>query len=77
MVRGGFRSQKSVVPVVKCLWKAGRGSGSCSQASGVGVVRRLLQRLNQVVPILGIYRPQRAFTYTLEGHREDEKRKGC
>lgn len=67
--------QKCVLPVVKCLWKAGRGIGSCSQPSGVRVVRGLLQRLNQVVPILWIYRPQRAFTYALEGHKERRKEK--
>lgn len=34
------------------------------------MVRRLLQRLDQVVPILGIYGPQRAFAYALKDRRD-------
>lgn len=31
------------------------------------MIRRLLQRLDQVVSVLGIYGPQRAFAYALKG----------
>lgn len=63
----------SVLPVVKCLRQGGWGGGRCGQARRVGVVRRLLQRLDQVVPVFGIYGPQGAFAYALRGGEEEEQ----
>lgn len=54
------------LPVVKCLRQGGWGGGRGGQAGRVGVVRRLLQGLDQVVSVLRIYGPQGAFTYALK-----------
>lgn len=40
------------------------------------MVRRLLQGLDQVVPILRIYRPQRAFAYALKDIKGGVERGG-
>jgi len=39
------------------------------------MIRRLLQRLDQVVPILRIYGPQGAFAYALTERKEEGKKK--
>lgn len=52
--------------MVKCLRQGGWGGGRGSQPGRVGMVRRLLKCLDQVVPILRIYGPQRAFAYALK-----------
>lgn len=43
-------------------WRGRRGG----QAGRVGVVGRLLEGLDQVVPILRVYGPQGAFAYALK-----------
>lgn len=57
--------------MVKCLRQGGRGGGGGGQTGRVGVVRRLLQRLDQVVPIFWIYGPQRTFAYALKERKQD------
>ena len=52
--------------MVKCLRQGGWRGGGGGQAGRVGMVRRLLERLDQVVPVLWIYGPQRAFAYALQ-----------
>lgn len=52
--------------MVKCLRQGGRRGRRGGQAGRVGVVRRLLQGLDQVVPVLRVYGPQGAFAYALK-----------
>lgn len=59
--------------MVKCLRQGGRRGGGGGQAGRVGVVRRLLQCLDQVVPILRIYGPQGAFAYALKERKKGRK----
>lgn len=40
------------------------------------MVRRLLQGLDQVVPVLWIYRPEGTFTYALKERKKEEEREG-
>lgn len=60
-------------PVVKRLRQAGRRGGGRGQARRVGMVRRLLQRLDQVVSVLRVYGPEGAFAYALKETEEGTK----
>lgn len=59
------------LPVVKCLRQGGWGGGRRGQAGRIRMVRRLLQRLDQVVSVLRIYGPQGAFAYALREGTEE------
>lgn len=59
---------------MKRLRQAGRGGGRCGQTGRIRMIRRLLQCLDQIVPVLWIYGPQGAFAYALREGREEETR---
>lgn len=61
---------RSVSPVVERLRQGGRGGGRCGEARRVGMVRRLLQGLDQVVPVLRVYGPEGTFAYALKDRKE-------
>lgn len=61
--------------MVKCLRQGGWRGGRRGQARRVGMVRRLLQCLDQVVSVLWIYGPEGTFAYALKETEEEERGK--
>lgn len=59
---------------MKRLRQGGRRGGRRGEARRVGVVRRLLQGLDQVVSVLWIYRPEGTFAYALKERKEEGRR---
>lgn len=66
---------RSVSPVVERLRQGGRRGGRCGEARRVGMVRRLLQGLDQVVSVLRVYGPEGTFAYALKERKKEGRRR--